>query len=143
MLAAGLLTPFRRDQKSDFAHGADEALVRSCVAQVLGTECSMDDGSASGELPWRPEFGSVLYRLRQRPNDETTRQLAKFFVADALRRWEPRVRLTDVSFIQQKIDPRNIGGPDALFIRVKYDIIKANVPGNNVVLPGVTQDIKV
>lgn len=138
-LGRGILAPFRRDGKGDFAAADAAENVRACVHQVLGTECSIESGNVSGELPWRPQFGSVLYRLRQRLLDETTRRLAEVFVADALKRWEPRVRLTRVDLSTRKIDPANVGGPDALFIKVWYEIIKTNTAANAVVIPGVQE----
>lgn len=140
-LGGGILRPFRRDQKNDFAHGSGEVLVRACVEQVLGTLGSTDDASIQGELPWRPEFGSVLYRLKQRNNDPTLQQLARVYIADALARWEPRVVLKSTLVTTQKVNTQEVGGDDALVIRLVYDIIKANVPGNQVVIPDVAQSV--
>ena len=36
-LGFGLLRPFRRDRKADFAAAGGEALLRSAVGQILGT----------------------------------------------------------------------------------------------------------
>lgn len=138
-LGNGVLRPFRRDQKGDFAHGSDEALVRSCVGQVLGTVASTEDGLVQGELPWRPEFGSILFRLKHRNNDAVLEALGRVYVADALARWEPRVSLREVGFTRASTKVAN----DTLIIGLLYDIIAANVPGNMVIVPDVTQDVRV
>jgi hypothetical protein len=49
-LPTGLLTPFRRDKKRDFASGAGEDLLASKVLQALLTEGATPQ--SSGELPW-------------------------------------------------------------------------------------------
>lgn len=141
-LGRGLQTPLRR-AGGDFVNAEGEAHIRACVEQVLGTECSMPNSDAMGELPWRPEFGSALYRLRHRAGGAVTEALASQFVVDALRRWEPRISVTGVQFIWGRTDKRGVVGADTLVIRVKYDIIRANVPGNNVVISGITQDVRV
>jgi uncharacterized protein len=88
-LGFGLLRPFRRDQKADFAAAGGGALIRSAVGQILGTVGSSD--FTQGELPWRTEFGSLLHLLRHQKNDRVLQELARVYVVDALKRWEPRV----------------------------------------------------
>jgi phage baseplate assembly protein W len=86
----GLLCPFRRHRKADFAAVGGEALVRSAVGQILGTMA--DSEFTQGELPWRTEFGSLLHLLRRQENDAVLQELARFHVADSLKRWEPACR---------------------------------------------------
>jgi phage baseplate assembly protein W len=89
-----LLIPFRRDRKRDFAADGGTALLISKVTQVL-----MTDGASpfsSGELPWRTNFGSKLNLIRHRNNDDVTRELARVWIRDALRRWLPTVKLSSV-----------------------------------------------
>ena len=66
--------------------------MRSAVAQVLGTVGASD--FTQGEMPWRTEFGSLLHLLRHQKNDVALREMAKVYVQDALRRWEPRIMVT-------------------------------------------------
>ena len=82
-----LATPFQRDRQRDFARASGEALLRAKVAQVLLT---------AGELPWRPEFGAGLDRLRHRRNDAVLQELARVAVVDALARWLPSVAVDEV-----------------------------------------------
>lgn len=144
-LGFGLLTPFRRDEKGDFAAGEEETLVLGCVAQVLGTRCSAmtASGPVEGELPWRPEFGSLLYTLVHRNMDDpVTRQLARVYAADALERWEPRFKLAGLQLQKRKSTP-NGRDVDTLVLRVVGDVIRANVPGNQVVISGASVDVGV
>ncbi len=137
-LGFGLLSPFRRDQRSDFAAGSDVELVKSCVAQVLGTRAQSP--VSAGEVPWRPEFGSWLHLLLQKPNDVVTQQTARVYVVDALTRWEPRVRVRGVNFTKQKVQGAT-SAEEVMIIGLLYDLISANVAGNNVNLTDINQTV--
>ena len=50
-------------------------------------------------------------------------------MVDALKRWEPRVQVTSVKVTRERQDGENV-----LAIRLRYNIISANTPGNNVTL---------
>lgn len=137
VLGCGLPRPLRRDGKGDFVNTCAEDLVRAAVAQILGTVAQSP--SNAGELPWRPEFGSKVHLLRHRNNDEALEDVARAFVAQALERWEPRIRLRAVSVEQTgtpTADTLNI-----LRIRLRYDL--ATQPrGNAVVLRGIEQTVE-
>jgi len=132
-LGTGLLRPFRRDQKLDFASASGETLVRACVGQILGTMCANDTGTVQGELPWRPEFGSLLYYLKHHKGP-LLQQLAQVYVARALARWEPRVVITASQVTLSET---------LLTIRIRYNVIDRNVPGNQVVLRDIDQTISI
>jgi len=134
-LGFGLLRPFRRDQKADFAAAGGDALIRSAVGQILGTVGSSD--FTQGELPWRTEFGSLLHLLRHQKNDRALQELARVYVVDALKRWEPRVVVTSVQIAREQQDGENV-----LAIRLRYNVISTNVPGNNVIFSGVEQTVR-
>lgn len=85
MTIFGLLTPFRRDARSDFAAGSGRELVLSKAEQVLLTEG--DTPVSSGELPWRTAFGAGLTRLRHQKNSAALAEVARVYVREALRRW--------------------------------------------------------
>jgi phage baseplate assembly protein W len=133
-LGFGLLRPFRRDQKADFAAAGDEAAVKSAVGQILGTIGASD--FTQGELPWRTDFGSLLHLLRHQKNDRVLQELGRVYVVDALKRWEPRVIVTSVQVAREEHDGENV-----LAIRLRYNLISSNVPGNNVVLSGLEQTV--
>jgi phage baseplate assembly protein W len=133
-LGRGLSIPFRRDRARDWASASGEELVRSAVAQVLGTVGASD--FTQGELPWRTEFGSLLHLLRHQKNDVALREMAKVYVQDALRRWEPRIMVTRLD--AERLDD-NQGSK--LVLRLRYNVIQRNVPGNQVLLEGIEQTI--
>ena len=130
-LGHGLLWPFRRDLKNDFANDGGLSLIRSCVAQVLGVRASSDDGNVQGELPWRPEFGSKLYLLKHMRGHVLT-AFAGVYVREALQRWEPRVVVTSV---ETKFDET----ARTLTIFLRYNVLAKNVPGSAVIFEDVDQ----
>ena len=112
--------------------------MRSAVGQVLGTRSSSD--VTTGEIPWKTEFGSLLYNLRHYPNDEVLQGVASLYVAEAIQRWEPRVLVNNIVFERGTTTE---GGQNILIIRIGYDIIQRNVAGNQVILPDVQQVLQV
>jgi phage baseplate assembly protein W len=88
LVGRGIVRPFQRDEKADYANATGRRLVLSNVGQVLGTPV--------GSIPWRRAFGSRLYLLRHRPDHPAFRSLARFFAAEALGRWERRVRVRSI-----------------------------------------------
>ena len=137
-LGRGIFRPFQRDQKNDVANTSGEDLVKACVGQVLGTMASSD--FTQGEVPWRTEFGSLLHLLKHQKNNVALQEMARVYVVDALKRWEPRVRVKSVQTTREVVPG---AGEAALVIRLRYDIITSNVPGNEVFVPDVTQTVKV
>ncbi len=136
-LGFGLITPFRRDGKGDFAAAGGTLLLADAIAQILGTRASNDAGTVQGELPWRPEFGSLVDLLRYKPiDDEVTRQLARVYTLEALRRWEPRVRLLSAQVTS--VASKTGGSIDTLKIRIGY-VPAARAPVSSVDLPPVSQ----
>lgn len=133
-LGFGLLRPFRRDLRSDFAAAGGADVIKSAVGQVLGTVGSSE--FTQGELPCRTEFGSLLHLLRHQKNDRVLQELARVYVVDALKRWEPRVVVTSVKVAREQQDGQNV-----LAIRLRYNVISTNTPGNNVILSGVEQTV--
>lgn len=108
-LGAGIVRPFRRTEKADFASDSGPPEVASAVGQILGTR--------KGSLPWRPEFGSDIELLRHMANDPTLVELARIYVEEPLRRWEPRIQLTGVVVEPIRRDTQNI-----ITITVNYRI---------------------
>jgi hypothetical protein len=96
----GLLAPFRRDKKRDFASGSGPDLLRAKVLQALLTEGA--GPRSSGELPWRTSFGVGLHLLRHQRNDEVLAALARVYVRDALARWVPSAQLVALEVSQDE-----------------------------------------
>jgi uncharacterized protein len=89
----GILTPFVRDKKRDFASGEGGALLRSDAGQVFGMR--------RGELLWRTEVGTELERLRHHQNSDVVRELGRVYTRDAVRRWLPSAELTAFAMSQE------------------------------------------
>lgn len=114
--ALGLSLPLTRESQ-DFASSELEELVRASITQILGVRA--DDGRAYGELPWRPEFGSLLHHLQFMNVDETFRALVETRVIGAISRWEPRCRVKRV--VVERVDSE--GGVRAI-VHVHYVIVQ-------------------
>lgn len=115
----GIIRPFQRDKKGDFANSDAIKLLQSNMGQILGTRASSN--SSQGELAWRPEFGSLLHQLKHRPNTAATDELARTYVIEAIQRWEPRVRITNVVVSRSF---KNDGGLNTLTIKTTYNFIE-------------------
>lgn len=90
----GLVLPFQRDGRGDFAHAYDEKLYASEMEMILTTQG--DSPASIGELPWRTSFGAGLHRLRFMPNSVATRELARTMIQKSLKRWMPEVIVRNV-----------------------------------------------
>lgn len=53
-------------------------------------------GTSFGERVMRPTFGCNLKSLVFAPNNETTANLARYYVQQGLNQWEPRIEVLDV-----------------------------------------------
>jgi Bacteriophage baseplate protein W len=136
-LGFGLLTPFGRGA-SDFHNGGGLAHLQSMIGQVLVTMAGSD--FTEGELPWRSDFGSLLHFLRHKQNTEVTAELARVYVGEALAKWIPQVILKDVRTEKRE---GTDGEENVLEIRLTYDVISINQPGNPVLAQSISQTIPV
>lgn len=112
-LGFGLVRPFARTSTSDFASRSGEDLVRATVGQILGT--------AIGELPWRPNFGTTLSKLKHMRNTSQLPELARLSIQEALARWEPRVTISDIS-----AEPVSIGNENKVLLSIAYRVANSN-----------------
>jgi hypothetical protein len=86
----GIVTPFQRDGKGDFAHGSGMRLLKDDIGELIGIEGPTP--SKPGELPWDPDRGSAIRSLRhRRMHLEMTRALAEQYTARVVRQYEKRV----------------------------------------------------
>ena len=134
-LGKGLVRPFRRDEKNDFANDGGLNLVASAVGQILGTKAASENNA--GELPWRPEFGSLLHLLRHRNIDSGLQELARASTIDAINAWEPRARIT--AFSSSGTNTKSGGREDALTIKLKIGAARRNDPQNRIIVDEVTR----
>ena len=127
VLGSGVVAPFQRDGKGDFANATGVPLIKSNIGQILGTIAL--GPRTLGEIPWRPEFGSLLQLLRFMNNDAILRELASQYVVDAIELWEPRVLVKDVK-VESKVEQY------LLEITIRYDIVSRR---RTLIQPGVRQ----
>lgn len=132
-LGTGIILPFQRDEKNDFANGHGKALIKSSLETILGTTCA--SGSTYGELPFDQGMGSLLLLIKHlNLDDPALEELAIFYVVDAIDRHEPRVKLTGIRFVKNRPDMK-------LSIWLSYDIISRDNARNNVLVSNVVQEI--
>lgn len=93
--------------------------VEESISIILGTQ--------HGERVMRPTFGCNLKSLAFAPNNTATANLARHYVDNGLRRWEPRI---DVLEVLVESDNRN----GALLIHVHYRL-KATQDVRSMVYP--------
>jgi hypothetical protein len=122
-LGRGLKFPFRFQRRSGGAQissatSREHEHIQESIIQILGTR--------PGERFMRPEFGSRLKDLVFEANDEVLKGLIRHYVIDAVKRWEKRVVITDVSFDDS---PQNVDS-NLLPVRISYRVIQSQVEGN-------------
>jgi phage baseplate assembly protein W len=119
-IGRGWAFPLRVDQTGGIALVSREQEIEEAIRLILGT--------SPGERPMRPEFGCRIHEFLFASADGETANSIGNEVRSALRRWEPRI---DVSDVQVTIDARN---PALLYIDVRY-AIKATNDRRNLVFP--------
>ena len=97
--------PLAPDTAGRMTVAAGPEKVRQSIFIILDTE--------PGERVMLPEFGCGLRRYLMQPNNSATRTQIERDVEDALRRWEPRI---DVS----QVDVTPDDDPSLVLIEVQY-----------------------
>jgi phage baseplate assembly protein W len=93
--------------------------VEESIRLILGTQY--------GERLMRPTFGSNLRTLAFAPNNSSTANLARYYVAEGLARWEPRIEVLDVTVENSATQP-------VLVISIAYRL-RATQDVHNLVYP--------
>jgi|LNFM01.1.fsa_nt_gb phage baseplate assembly protein W len=94
----GLAFPPRVGSDGRLAWSAGEDNIRQSIRVILMTE--------PGERLRLPAFGTGLARFLFEPNTLATHTLMRQRIADALARWEPRVRVEAVEVQPDSVDPQ-------------------------------------
>jgi phage baseplate assembly protein W len=115
----GLSYPLRLGPAGGLAESAGVAKVEESIRIILGTQY--------GERVMRPTFGCNLKALAFAPNNTATAHLARYYVEEGLRRWEPRIDVIDVL-----VENDSAGG--ALLIHIHYRL-KATPDVQSLVYP--------
>ncbi|MDJ0770652.1 MAG: GPW/gp25 family protein [Ilumatobacter sp.] len=112
----GWAFPMRIDASGGIAMVSDDREIEESIRLILGT--------ALGERPMRPEFGCRIHQHVFGSADATTAGLIAYEVRASLRRWEPRIDVTDVDVGFD--DDR----PSIVYIDIAYRIRSTNDPRN-------------
>ena len=125
-IGRGWAFPLRTDATGGIALVSREKEIEEAIRLILGT--------APGERPMRPEFGCRINEYVFASADGGTANAIAAEVKHALRRWEPRIDVSDVSVT---FDPRET---TTLYIDIRYAIRRTNDRRNLVfpfyVIPG-------
>lgn len=108
-LGVGWGFPIQKDEDTPrLALAVHEESIKQAIWIILST--------AKGERVMRPYFGCGIHELVFDPNDATTRGLARHHVSEALRVWEPRIEVLDVT-----VRAAGVQG-EALHIGIEYRV---------------------
>jgi phage baseplate assembly protein W len=110
-IGSGWGFPLRTDSTGGVALVSREREIEESIRLILGT--------APGERPMRPEFGCRIHDVVFAPADMTLIGQVAYEVRASLRRWEPRI---DVSEVKVRL------GADeaAIYIDIRYSIRDTN-----------------
>ncbi|MCZ7545573.1 MAG: GPW/gp25 family protein [Anaerolineae bacterium] len=87
----GWAFPPRLDAQNRIAMADNDADIRQAIYIILNT--------APGERVMRPEFGCRIHELIFAPANTATAAMVERYVTEALGRWEPRVRVHNVTAV--------------------------------------------
>lgn len=114
-LGVGLGFPLRIEN-GKIAWSEYENSIKESIMIILST--------AKGERIMRPDFGCGIQELVFATNDMSTASLVVYYVEEALKKWEPRIKVLKVdTFIDDKEGNK-------LNINLEYSIISTNTRYN-------------
>lgn len=116
LIGTGWNFPLRTGPHGGFAMTGGTAKLEQAMRLVLTTY--------PGERAKQPEFGSRLRDYVFRPVAPNNLAGLAHEVRSALRRWEPRVSITDVEAYPAPDEPR------LLYIEIAYTVLATNDPRN-------------
>ena len=119
-LGAGWAFPPQVNSRGEIALAYGERDIEQAIRIILGT--------AKGERPMRPEFGSNLHTLVFAPNNTSTATTVAYYVEEALARWEPRIDVVDVDVSSEGRDD------GVMHVAVRYKV-RATNDERNLVYP--------
>jgi uncharacterized protein len=111
-LGRGVAFPVVPDAGGSLGYVEGDAGVSQSLRLLLMT--------AAGERVMRPGFGTQAPQLVFAPGSETNRKLLETSVREAVRDYEPRVRLEDVVVSERALEPERVD------IEVTYTIRRSN-----------------
>jgi hypothetical protein len=108
LLGKGWKYPIQLDGQNEIAFAKGEEDIQEAIWIILST--------AFGERLMHPDFGCGIHDLVFAPNNTGTAGLARFYVEDALARWEPRI---DVEEVEVQMDPAE---QELLLLSISYRV---------------------
>jgi uncharacterized protein len=111
--------PISLSTKAGIRESANLQKIHESVRIILGTQY--------GERVMRPTFGCNLKSLVFAPNNTATAALARHYVQDGLKQWEPRINV-------QNISVTNDNAAAMLLIEITYSI-KATLQIESLIYP--------
>jgi phage baseplate assembly protein W len=115
----GASFPFKLSAKGGIAESANLRKVEESIRIILGTQY--------GERVMRPDFGCNLKSLVFAPNNTATAALARRYVQDGLKQWEPRINVKDVTVTNDNVNA-------VLLIEIRYQV-KASLDPQSMIYP--------
>ena len=112
----GWAFPVHADDTGRIALSSNEREIEESIRLILAT--------APGERPMRPEFGCAVHEYVFAPADAATAGAIGAAVRSALRFWEPRIEVAEVSVSFDRADE------GCLLIDIGYVILGTNDPRN-------------
>lgn len=114
ILNQGFAQPMQVNVRGGIRKAQGDEKIRRSILTIVGTQ--------HGERLMRPNFGCNLKSLVFAPNNTATANLARYYVEEALRTWEPRIVLESVTV-------QNHQREGELLIEVRYRIKSTNESG--------------
>lgn len=118
-LGKGFAFPMQVNLRGGIMAATQEQKIKQSIQMILGTQ--------RDERIMRPNFGANLRTLVFAPNNQATANLARFYVEEALKIWEPRIILDEIKV-------QNDRGGQRLVIQIHYRI-KATYEPQSLVYP--------
>ena len=115
----GTQFPMALSTKGGIAESANVRKIEESIRIILGTQYN--------ERVMRPRFGCNLKSLVFAPNNSSTAALAKHYVEDGLKQWEPRISVESVTVTNDNLHA-------ILLIEIRYRI-KATLQTESLVYP--------
>ncbi|WP_148716393.1 GPW/gp25 family protein [Chitinolyticbacter meiyuanensis] len=109
VLGAGLALPLSPDETGRLPQAEGPEKVRQSIAILLDTE--------PGERLMLPDYGCGLRRFLMQPNSAVTRAQIQREVERSLKRWEPRIAVTEVTVTPGR-------DPSLVLVQVNYSHLR-------------------
>ncbi len=113
-LGQGIKYPYEIDSFGKIKYQSDEDLIKQSL-QILFSE-------PIGTEFYREHYGSQIRQCIFEPNDAILRSLLDFYISDAIFKWEKRIQLIDIRYLQSDDKPDTIKCTNFYLIRQSNQI---------------------